>query len=443
MVIWYSFCRLPRWHRFLILLLLGCILVLLSIPSPQSGAQSKAQAQEESNVDELQIGVSYPLAIDFEALRANIQAHSVHVQEHEVVTVQRGDSLSVIFSRLGFASHVVFAIDRLGGKARILRKIHPGEQLSFYRFSDGSFRALSYALDERQTLWIEFVKETEAYRVHVRESDVETRLKFTYGTIEDSFWKGGLRAGLNENLIMKLATIFSWDIDFAQDIRPGDRFTVIYEQYFRQGEYLRNGNIIAAEFVNQKELFQAIRHQDNQYYDPAGAAMRKSFLRAPVSFKYISSNFNPRRLHPVTGRVRPHNGIDYAARIGTPVVAAGDGIVVAAGYNRFNGNYLFIKHSEKYMTKYLHLNRRYVKKHARVKQGQRIGSVGRTGRVTGPHLHYEFLVNGVHKNPRTVSLPKAKSLKGKDLKTFKNFASQMTQRLNHVEEVWLATVVQP
>ena len=443
MVIWYSFCRLPRWHRLLILILLAFTLVLLSIPGPQSELKAQKVQEKEMDVQELEVGVYYPLAIDLNALQDQTDVTEVQIHEHEIITVQRGDSLSAIFNRLGFPSQVLYAIDRLGGQARILRKIHPGEQITFYRFPDGGFRALSYVLDERQTLWIEFVKETGEYRVHVRESDVETRLKFTYGTIEDSFWQGGLRAGLNENLIMKLAGIFSWDIDFAQDIRPGDRFTVIYEQYFRQGEFLRNGNIIAAEFVNQKELFQAIRHQDNQYYDPSGSAMRKSFLRAPVNFKYISSNFNPRRLHPVTGRVRPHNGIDYAARIGTPVVAAGDGIVVAAGYNRFNGNYLFIKHSEKYMTKYLHLNRRYVKKHARVKQGQRIGSVGRTGRVTGPHLHYEFLVNGVHKNPRTVSLPKAKALKGKDLTEFKNFAGQMTQRLNHVEEVWVATVVQP
>ncbi len=436
MFIWYSFIRLPRWHRTLIIVLVSLVFILLAIPTPQ-------QTKHSQHLQELEIGVVYPLVIDFSSLLSTTTPVDAATQVQEQIIVRPGDNLSSIFNRLGFSPKVLSEIDKLGEPTRALRRIHPQEKIVFYRYPDQSFRALSYALDERHTLWIERMQGSDEYQVHIQEDDLETRLQFTHGKIEESFWEGGIRAGLNESLIMNLATIFGWDIDFAQDIRPDDRFTVIYEQFFKNGEFLRNGNIIAAEFVNQKELFQAIRHEDEQYYAPDGSAMRKSFLRAPVNFKYISSNFNPRRLHPVTKRVRPHNGIDYAARTGTPVVAAGDGQVVASGYNRYNGNYIFIKHSETYITRYLHLNRRYVKKGVRVKQGQRIGSVGQTGLATGPHLHYEFLVNGSHRNPRTVKLPKARSLKGKELKNFTAFARQMSARLNHVEEVWIATVLRP
>lgn len=435
MIIWYSFCQLPRWHRILLVLLTAMMIVLLLLPSDQTKSPKPTATQE------LAIGVAHPLKLDIDALRKKNASHTPENFTHETIFVQKGDNLSVIFKRLGFKPRVLFEIDKLGQKTRPLHKIHPGDTLTFYRYSDRSFRALSYPLDERQTLWVEFVRNEENYTVSVQEDDIETRLKFARGDITDNFWNAGLNAGLSESLIMGLAAIFGWDIDFVQDIRPKDRFTVIYEQHFKNAEFVKNGAIIAAEFVNQGEIFQAVRHNDEQYYAPDGSAMRKSFLRAPVNFKYISSNFNPRRLHPVTKRVRPHNGIDYAARIGTPVVAAGDGVVVAAGYNRYNGNYIFIKHSETYMTRYLHLNRRYVKKGTRVKQGKRIGSVGRTGLATGPHLHYEFLVNGTHRNPRTVKLPKAHSLKGHELKTFTTFATEMTKRLNQVEQVWFATVL--
>ena len=166
--------------------------------------------------------------------------------------------------------------------------------------------------------------------------------------------------------------------------------------------------------------------------------MRKSFLRAPVNFSHISSNFNPRRLHPVTGQVKPHRGIDYAARTGTPVVAAGSGVVVESGYNRFNGNYVVIRHDSTYLTKYLHLDKRMVKKGEKVKQEQQIGTVGATGRVTGPHLHYEFLVNGVHKDPKSVDLPQAAFLSRGELAKFRPRADKLMAQLSKVSEVMLA-----
>jgi len=252
------------------------------------------------------------------------------------------------------------------------------------------------------------------------------------------FDRAGFSARTEPNVIMNLANIFGWDIDFGLGIRQGDYFNIIYEKKFLDGVEVKMGNIIAAEFVNRGKSYRAIRHNDGEYYSPEGRNMRKAFLRAPVNFKYISSSFNPRRLHPVTGRVTAHNGIDYAAKRGTPVQASGSGTVIASSYNRYNGNYVFIKHGEKYVTKYLHLTKKYVRKGARVKQGQKIGTVGSTGRVTGAHLHYEFLVNGVHHNPRTIKLPKAQSIARKEKRKFLSIAKARIEQLDTNKRIMLA-----
>ena len=238
---------------------------------------------------------------------------------------------------------------------------------------------------------------------------------------------------------MELAGIFGWDIDFALDIRKGDHFEILYQERVVEGEVVGRGKIIAAIFTNQGDTFKAIINDKNgNYYDENGRAMKKAFLRSPLDFRRVSSNFNPRRRHPVTGKVRAHRGTDYAAPVGTPIWAAGDGIVQKSSYNQFNGNYVFIKHSNTYITKYLHLTKRTVKTGQRVKQGQTIGTLGGTGRVTGPHLHYEFLVNGIHKNPRTVKLPQSKSLTGKDKATFIANAKLRLEKLDRYGEL-LAT----
>lgn len=223
---------------------------------------------------------------------------------------------------------------------------------------------------------------------------------------------------------MSLAGIFGWDVDFALDIRRGDSFRIVYEEKFLDGRRLGAGNILAAEFTNQNTTFRAVRYVDEngdlQYYTPTGKAMRKAFLLAPLDFRRISSNFNPRRLHPITKTVRPHRGTDYAANRGTPVWAAGDGKVIASGYSEANGNYVVIQHGSDVQTKYLHLHKRAVKVGSRVRQKQMIGTVGSTGFSTAPHLHYEFLLNGVHRDPRTIvqKLPKAESISDGQLQRF-------------------------
>ena len=224
-------------------------------------------------------------------------------------------------------------------------------------------------------------------------------------------------------------------IDFVLDPRKGDSFHLIYEELYLDGEKYKDGTIIAASFTNQGETFKAYRYRDSQgdvsYYNEDGVSMRKAFLLAPVDFTRISSNFNPNRLHPIYKTKRPHRGTDYAAPTGTPVFAAGDGRVSRAGYSRANGNYVFIQHGEQYVTRYLHLHKRKVKQGQRVSQSQVIGTVGATGAATGPHLHYEFLMNGVHRNPRTIhkKLPKAKSLPKTEMAQFRQATHKASEQL--------------
>jgi len=217
---------------------------------------------------------------------------------------------------------------------------------------------------------------------------------------------------------------------------------MIYEKRYVEGEYIGTGNILAAEFINQDEPFQAVRFTDDEYYTPDGKSMRKAFLRAPVNFKYISSSFKRKRFHPVQKRWKAHRGVDYAAKTGTPVVAAGNGKVTHSTYNKYNGNYVFIQHGNGIVTKYLHFSKRAVKKGQRVKQGQLIGKVGATGLAAGPHLHYEFLLNGVHRNPRTVKLPDAKPIAKKYKTEFSALAKKRIQALTGSKNTMLSLITE-
>ena len=267
------------------------------------------------------------------------------------------------------------------------------------------------------------------------EREPEVRLAWGSGVIDSSLFFAGRDAGLSIALVMELANLFGGVIDFALDPRKGDTLHVLYEELYLNGEKFDDGNIVAASFTNKGETFNAFRYTDEagqvSYYNENGVSMRKAFLMAPVDFTRISSNFNLKRLHPIYKTTRPHRGTDYAAARGTPVFASGDGRVIEAGYTRANGNYVFIRHGERFVTKYLHLNKRKVREGQRVVQSQVIGTVGATGAATGPHLHYEFLVDGRHRNPRTVHklLPKAKSLASAEMPAFRGAIATVSQQL--------------
>jgi murein DD-endopeptidase MepM/ murein hydrolase activator NlpD len=274
----------------------------------------------------------------------------------------------------------------------------------------------------------------------IQQREMVTEVAETQGVIDSSLFMAGKQAGLSDAMVMKLASIFVWDIDFVLEIREGDRFLLVYEKVYRDGKFLREGEILAATFINQGDRFQAVRFEDGDvagYFAPDGRNMRKAFLRAPLNFSYISSNFNPRRMHPVLKRIRPHNGTDYYAPRGTPVYAAGDGTVTRAGYSAANGHHVFIKHAGGIETKYLHFTKRLVNQGQKVAQGQTIGTVGSTGLATGPHLHYEFVVNGVHRNPRTAPLPKAEPLQGATLLAFQHASAPLLTQLSRLESASL------
>lgn len=363
-----------------------------------------------------------------------VQDAHIPGEQWDKVTVKSGQSLDSIFRQQGFSAKTLHQIMALNKETRQLKKIRPGDLFEFQRHDDKSLKRMRYAVDEAHYLIIEHDGEHTFASTEAR--DMITEPTETSGTITSSLFLAGKQAGLSDNMVMKLANLFGWDVDFVLDIRGGDRFYLVYEKIYRDGEFLRDGEIIGATFVNQGEKFQAIRFDIDgriQHFAPDGRNMRKAFLRAPLNFSYISSNFNPKRYHPILKRVKAHNGIDYKAPRGTPVFTAGDGKVIRSAYSKYNGHHVFIQHANSIVTKYLHFTKRTVKKGQRVKQGQVIGYVGATGLAQGPHLHYEFLLNGVHRNPRTVSLPKADPLGKEQMAEFQQTAAPVLSQLARLE----------
>ena len=356
----------------------------------------------------------------------------------ESVTVRSGQTLDAIFRQQGFSIGLLHQILALNGDTKGLTKIRPGEIFDFQAGPEGDFRQMRYAIDESHFLLVRM--EGDSLSAELLQREMFSEIAETQGVIQSSLFTAGKQAGLSDAMVMNLANIFGWDIDFVLDIREGDRFMLVYEKLYRDGEFLRDGDILAATFINQGERFQAVYFEDGDisgYFAPDGRNMRKAFLRAPLNFAYISSGFNPKRMHPVLKRIRPHNGIDYYAPRGTPVYAAGDGTVIRSAYSAANGHHVFIKHANSIETKYLHFSKRTVKQGQKVKQGQTIGYVGSTGLATGPHLHYEFVVNGVHRNPRTVPLPKVEPLQGAALASFRSDAAPLLTQLSRLESASL------
>lgn len=354
------------------------------------------------------------------------------------VRVRSGQTFGAIFQEQGFSSATLHELISLNDNTRRLKRIRPGDLFEFRKDETGGLLQMRYALNEAQHLLVS--REGEALRAELVEREIVTEIEEADGIIASSLFAAGKAAGLSDPMIMELANIFAWDVDFILDLREGDRFVLIYEKLYRDGEFLRDGRILAATFINQGQRHQALGFESGGsygYFTPEGRNMRKEFLRAPLNFSYISSGFNPRRMHPVLKRVRPHNGIDYYAPRGTPVYAAGEGTVIRSGYSNANGHHVFIQHENGIETRYLHFTNRAVKQGQKVKQGQTIGYVGSTGLATGPHLHYEFVVNGVHRNPSTVPLPKVEPLVGEALADFHRFAPAMLTRLSRLESASL------
>ncbi len=357
----------------------------------------------------------------------------------QTVTVSSGDNLSLVFKRVGLTSVDVLELLDTCPEAKRLVKMHPGHKLAFH-IENSKLQHLRYVKSALETQ--QFSRKGGYFVEQTIFRDAEKRLQYRNAQLEGSLFLAGQKAGLSQNTIMQLANVFGGVIDFVFDPRKGDSFSIMYEELYLDGEKISNGKILAAEYINRGKAMLAYRYEGDDggsgYYSPDGISMQKAFLRAPLDFARISSPFSLRRVHPIHKSIRAHRGIDYVAPTGTPVYAAGDGRVVAAGYSAANGNYIVLSHGQKYQTKYLHLSKLHTSNGHSVEKGQIIGKVGATGYATGPHLHYEFLVNGVHRNPRTIlsKLPKANSIASSEMVRFKQQIAQLQTQLAERQRVY-------
>lgn len=337
--------------------------------------------------------------------------------------VRRNDTLERIFRRLQLSLTDLSAILDVPGVRQAFRRLKPGDTLTVVH-DDGVVQTLSHRISETEVLAVK--RADNGFATEIITTPLEVRTVQAHGTISSSFFAAGRSAGLSPETILQLANdIFGWQIDFALDIQPGDRFNLIYEQKYRDGRHIGDGRILAAEFVNDGAIYRAIRYTSpdgklDDYFTPDGRSMRRQFLRAPLDFTRVSSNFNPARRHPILNTIRAHNGVDYAAPIGTIVKAAGDGRVAFVGVQGGYGRTVILEHGGKISTLYAHLSgfAKGVHIGERITQGTTIGYVGQSGAATGPHLHYEYRVSGAHMNPRTVDLPAATPIPAEYLADF-------------------------
>ena len=357
------------------------------------------------------------------------------------IRINRGDTMAQIFDHHGLSARDLHDVVNSHKLAEALKHLRPGQVISL-QTDGGELRALKFDLDLTQTLLVR--KQGGAFTSEIITAELETRVKQAQGVINDSLYLAGQDAGLSDRLLMQLIGIYGWDIDYRLDIRKGDSFRVIYEEIFKNREKVAEGNVLAAEFNNRGRVIRSVRfaraNGQADYFADDGASMRKAFSRNPLDFSRISSHFNLRRKHPVLNRIRAHKGVDYAAATGTPIKATGDGKVQFIGNKGGYGKTIIVKHGEKYTTLYAHMSRfkKGLKRGQPVEQGQIIGYVGKTGLATGPHLHYEFRMDGLHRNPVTVPLPQADSISAAEADDFRIHSSYLFALLDTSDAALLA-----
>lgn len=400
----------PALHpaRHLLPWVFGSAMALMVAVLVARTAESLASIPERLNAPAVER--PYPLP-DVEAIAdVTLERLDEAWLEHRI---RPGESFFQAMRAMGFGPGTVQSVMDAGKQARSLLDLKPGQVLRASA-ADGELQALDLEIDPLNKL--EVRRDFDGYSALLHTRPTQTVQTQAAGVINSSLYMSAQQAGLSDRLILELAEMFGWDIDFTQDLQPGDRFAVIYNEQTLDGEKVRDGDILAAEFVNKGKVLRAVRYTDPDgqvaVYKPDGSSMRKAFSRNPLPVTRITSRFNPNRLHPIFKTVRPHRGVDYGAATGTPVQATGDGQVAFAGRQGGYGNVVTVDHGRGNRTLYAHLSRFAPKMRVgqRVNQGQVIGYVGATGWATGPHLHYEFQVNGQTKDPLTVALPNAQPL---------------------------------
>lgn len=357
--------------------------------------------------------------------------------------VQRGDTIGSLLVRLGIQDAEARAFLLGTSAARSLQRLLPGRSVRAVTTGDGKLISLRFLNADGSEFLLR--RDTNGFVLNQEEQNTNVQLVMASGEIKTSLFAATDAAGLSDAVAMQLADIFSSDVDFHRDLHPGDRFSLVYEAIYREGEFLRSGRILAAEFINRRLTYRAVYFEDNQgkgsYYTPEGKNIRRAFLRSPLEFSRITSGFTSGRLHPVLNVLRAHKGVDYAAPVGTRVRATADGTVEFVGNRGGYGKVVVLKHKNGYSTLYAHLSGfAKLRSGQRVEQGEVIGFVGMSGLATGPHLHYEFLVHGVHKNPLSEAIPAALPIGREAREAFRDQTTPFLERLELIRDTNLVQV---
>ncbi len=428
------------------------ILLILSLGNDSEESSTKAQISLEADINPSRNEqLTSSLASSDFVITPDLTTSPIleDVSPWRNVEVKSGDNLSAIFSKVGLSDQDLFRVLNGSDEAKVLNQVYPGYQLDFLIPNDGELKQLRLLKSPLEGYL--FTLNNNNYDVQSILNFPRVKPSFKVGTIADSLFMAGQRENIPIVTIMEMANIFGGVIDFILDPRTGDDFSILYEEKYLDGEFIGNGDILATQYTNQGKTFTAVRYIDEKgeaaYYNIEGESMRKAFLRSPLDVFRISSNFNPNRRHPILNTIRAHKGTDYAAARGTPIRATSDGQVThASRYGSF-GNLVIVKHAGGFETKYAHLSKygNGIKKGRRIKQGTVIGYVGSTGGATGPHLHYEFLIGGVHKNPRTIidKLPKAESIDSSEMDRFRSQTADLLKHFSELNNSQLLTIGQP
>ncbi len=372
-----------------------------------------------------------PLAIEEITISRDLSESLTPIKSKQIHTVRKGDSLSVIFEDKQVPLNTAYKIFDFD-KNNLLSSIIPGDIMEF-NYMGNDLLSIEIIKDDVNSILIK--TEDEISIVNIKK-EAQTITSVGFGEIRDSFYKSAKDVGIPDSIIMDFAYIFGWDIDFIFDVRKGDKFSVIYETEFSEGEKISSGDIVFAEFTNREKKYIAQRFFDDvqgkQYFNENGENVKKAFLRAPLDFAYISSHFNPNRMHPILHKIKAHNGVDYAAKRNTPVKASGDGVISFIGRQSGYGRTVEIKHGGNIKTLYAHLERfnTKLKVGSKVKQGEIIAFVGDSGQATGPHLHFEFWQGEIRSDPVKVKLPSAKPVNNSQRNEFEDLLALNLNKLN-------------